>query len=80
MKHKNQKGIIRRKARRSYRSANITPTVVRKQVDFLAEVSFAMKFKRGFFNKLTNKEKKNLYTLGASLYVVGFEAAGGVVK
>ena len=76
----NTKGIIRKKHKRSYRRHNLEPTVQKKQVEFLSEVSFTMNFKRAFFTKLTKKELRGLYKLGASLYEVGFIAAGGVVR
>lgn len=79
-KTKNQKGRITRKTRRSYKRTTLTPTVPKKQVAMLAEVSFALTFKRRFFAKLTNKELEALSKLGAALYTLGFEAAGGTVK
>lgn len=72
--------IIRRKARRSYRSTSLTPTVARKQVEFLADVALCMRFKRRFFSKFTKQEHERLKALMTGLYVVGFEAAGGEVK
>jgi len=75
-----KKGSIRKKSRRSYRRTTIAPTVARRQVEFLSDVALNMKFKKRFFSKLTNVEYAQLVKLGAALYTVGFEAAGGVVK
>ena len=80
MKTKNaQQGRIPRRTKRSYRRT-FHQTVPRKQVEMLSEVSFAMTFKRRFFAKLTLKELSMLHKLGAGLYTLGFEAAGGEVK
>lgn len=80
MKNKNKKGRITRRTKRSYRSTNLTVTVPKKQVEMLSEVSFMLTFKRSFFAKLTNKELQKLQDLGAGLYRLGLEAAGGVVR
>ena len=74
------KGSIKTKQKRSYRRSNITVSINRKQVAMLSEVSFMMTFKRSFFAKLTRKELTLLYKLGAGLYTLGLEAAGGEVK
>ena len=73
-------GRITRRAKRSYRRTSVEPQVTQRQVEMLAEVSLTMNFKRSFFAKLTTKELRNLIKLGASLYTVGFNAAGGVVR
>lgn len=78
--NKGKKGRIVRRAKRSYRRSDVVPRVQRKQVDFLADVALCMKMKRRFFAKLTNIEYAKLVQLGAQLYTVGFEAAGGEVK
>lgn len=80
MKTKKTKGRIVRRARKSYRRANLVPEVKKQQVEFLADASLCMTFKRRFFKKLTAKENITLRDLLTGLYTLGFQAAGGEVK
>lgn len=75
-----KKGIIRKKYRRSYRrSIETGPTIKRKQVEFLADVSLAVNFKRKFFRTTPPRILGKLKQLMVSMYEAGYTVAGGQV-